>query len=467
MNNQDIDIKNLQFTSEDTGSFFSKTYTEYNWKFTLDGIQRSITLYHSKILGRRTIYLGKQEICRYQRYTYNFKYSFPIDTHNISIIQSDDSYILRIDEVPFNRLLNEQKLRRFNIIKETFLEKEQMKKDKKKRDREIRKFRTFNKNGGIPISLRTNNQRNIYRTNIYSSNREIEENLNIENENDINTSSKRNNNDVINNFENGEKGVENENKKVIFLNPEQYDYYYDEEYSDDISNKAIDGGDSDKDEDEDDNEETDDKTIQESFRPPEDDIFKTGNDYNDDDNDNDNEPEDFEENNIKNDDNNIDNNIDKDKEENEEQKNEVGEEDEKDEKDKGKQNINNYNKIINELQPIKSKKKEKHLKKIKIDSKKDKKKIKNKNNDINNIENNINNDYNYNNNNDNNINNENNNIDLLGEEIYNSSRDKDLYNNVDNNLNINYLLSQGKQNYSDYKSNNPSNPFEDESIKTN
>ena len=35
-------------------------------------------------------------------------------------------------------------------------------------------------------------------------------------------------------------------------------------------------------------------------------------------------------------------------------------------------------------------------------------------------------------------------IDLLGEEIYNSSRDKDKYNNnnIDNNFNINYFISQ-------------------------
>ena len=227
----DIDIKNLQFISEDTGYFFSKTFTEYNWKFVLDGIQRSITLNHSKILGRRTIFLGNQEICRYQRYTYNFQFSFPIDVHNISIIQNDDSYTLKIDGIPFNRLLNEQKLRRFNIIKETFLEKEQMKKDKRKKDREIRKFRTFNKNGGIPISLRSNDRRNIYKTNIYSSNRQIEENLNIENENEINTSSKKNNNnDIINNNidndndnDNEEKETQNEEEhKVIVLNPEQY-----------------------------------------------------------------------------------------------------------------------------------------------------------------------------------------------------------------------------------------------------
>ena len=224
MNNQGIDIKNLQFTSEDTGSFFSKTYTEYKWKFVLDGIQRSISLYHSKILGKRTIYLGKQEIQKYQRYTYNFQYSFSLETHIISIIQNDDTYILKIDEIPFNKLLNEQKLRRFNIIKETFLEK--AKKENKKRDREIRKFRTFNRGSAcIPISRRNDEQNNIYKTNIYTSFRDIEYKINNDNESEINTSS--NNND-INNINNESK----KEQKEINLNQE---YYYDEETSDDLS----------------------------------------------------------------------------------------------------------------------------------------------------------------------------------------------------------------------------------------
>ena len=443
MENQELDIKNLQFTSEDTGSFFSKTYTEYNWKFILDGVHRSITLNHSKILGRRTIFLGNQEICRYQKYTYNFHYSFPIEVHTISITQSDDSYILKIDEIPFNRLLNEQKLRRFNIIKETFLEKERERKDKKKKEREIRKFRTFNRgSAGIPISRRTDDQRNKYNTSIYSSNRYNEENLNIDNENSINTSSNRN--DIINsNINNEEKKKENE----IILNQEQYDYYYEDEMSEDLSNKAIDGGDSDRDEDEDENGNEDndeDKTIQESFRPPEDDYF-----YND-------EYEEEREDDEKNI-NNI-NNI--------EDKREEEEEDDIKEKEKKNNNIANYNNINNELQPIKSNKKESHLKKIKIKSKKNKffenkvkENEKNNNDNIINEKNNIDNE--------NNINNENNHFDLLGEEIYNSSRDKDLYNNnVNNNLNINYLISQKEKNFNDYKSNNPSNPFEDDSINT-
>ena len=159
MENHDIDIRNLQFTSEDTGSFFSKTYSEYNWKFVLDGVKRSVSLYHSKILGRRTIYLGNQEICRYQRYTYNFQYSFPIEAHNISIVQNEDSYILKIDEVPFNKLLNEQKLRRFNIIKDTFLVQEKPKKSKSKVNG-IKKYLTYNRvSAGIPISRRSEDKK--------------------------------------------------------------------------------------------------------------------------------------------------------------------------------------------------------------------------------------------------------------------------------------------------------------------
>ena len=470
MENQELDIKNLQFTSEDTGSFFSKTYTEYNWKFSLDGIQRSIKLNHSKILGRRTIFLGNQEICRYQRYTYNFHYSFPIEVHTISITQNEDTYILKIDDIPFNRLLNEQKLRRFNIIKETFLEKS--KKPQRKKDKEIRKFRTFNRgSSSIPISRRSEDQR--YRTDIYSTNRNIEEQLNIDNENNIDTSTNKNN---IDNDNNDDKINNNENlhQNDIILNQEQYfDYYNDGESSDDLSNKAIDGGDSNKDEDEDENEDNDDdKTIKESFRPPDDDLFNNENHFEE----NEEEFDENEENNIE-EENNINNN------DNEEYNiiNKRDEDDEEEEigKDKDKNNIINYNKINNELQPIKPNKKEKKLNKIKIDSKKDIKKHKKKlKENISNIdnENNINNDnniYNINNeNNINNINNDNNHIDLLGEEIYNSSRDKDLYNNninnnINNNLNINYLLYQKQQKYIDYKSNNPSNPFEDDSIKTN
>ena len=427
MENPDLDIKNLDFTSEDTGYFYPKTYTEYNWKFNLDGINRNISLYHSKILGRRTIYLGNREICRYQRYTYNFHYSFSIDVHTISITQGDDTYILKIDGIPFNKLLNEQKLSRFNIIREIFSDK-----NDKNIKLGIKPLMTYKgARGNMVISNRTgNSKRDFYKTNIYSSKREndIENDKNI-----INTSSKRTDNTIDTN-----------------INSDYYYSYnnYDEESSENLSNKAIDGGDSqrDEDDDEDNNQVDEDNNIKENNL--DDDLFKTGNDFEDNNIDDENEEE-IEEEKLDEDDNKGKDNIN-----NIENKNDKDDSsDEEDDEEKNKINTN-FNNINNELMPIKSKKEKKENKEKKIkknsNNKKQKKEKKKKSNNYNYDEDdiyNINNEDNIDNenilDNENNINNENH-IDLLGEEIYNSSRDKDKYNNnnIDNNFNINYFISQ-------------------------
>ena len=259
--NADLDIKNLEFTSEDTGYIYTKTYSEYKWKFTLDGIIRNISLYHSKILGRRTIYLGNREICRYQRYTYNFHYSFPIEIHTISITQSEDSYILKIDGIPFNKLLNEQKLNRFNIIRDIFSDK-----NNKINKKNIKPLLTYKGGrGNIVISNRNDiSKRDIYKTNINSAYREndIENDKNI-----INTSSKR-----------ADNTLQNSNINSEYYNYDDYNY---EEASEDLSNKAIDGGDSqrdEEDEDEDEKENEENNIVKENNNLN--DIFQTNNNFN-------------------------------------------------------------------------------------------------------------------------------------------------------------------------------------------
>ena len=432
MENQDIDIKNLEFTSEDTGYFLTKTYSEYKWKFILDGINREISLYHSKILGRRTIYLGNREICRYQRYTYNFKYSFPIDVHTISISQSEDTYILKIDGIPFNKLLNEQKLRRFNIIREIFADKN----DKNKKLK-IKPLMTYKGGrGNIKISNRTDSRRDFYKTNIYSANREndIENDKNI-----INTSTKRTNNTFDTNI--------NTNINSDYYNSNYNNY--DEESSENLSNKAIDGGDSQRDEEEEEQDDINNNNSKENnlddelFKIQQDNIFENGNNEEDFDEEIKEEKLDEDDNEDKNNNENINiNNI-----ENKEDKDDSSDEEEEEKEEKNK--INEFNDITNELMPIKSeeKNKEKNNKIPKIKIEKKEKKIKKKNKNYNYDEDdiyNINNENNVDNDNINNINNENH-IDLLGEEIYNSSRDKNNINNIDNidnNFNINYYISQ-------------------------
>ena len=431
--NADLDIKNLEFTSEDTGYIYTKTYSEYKWKFTLDGIIRNISLYHSKILGRRTIYLGNREICRYQRYTYNFHYSFPIDIHTISITQSEDSYILKIDGIPFNKLLNEQKLNRFNIIRDIFSDK-----NNKINKKNIKPLLTYKGGrGNIVISNRNDlSKRDIYKTNINSAYREndIENDKNI-----INTSSKITDNTL-----------QNSNINSEYYNYDDYNY---EEASEDLSNKAIDGGDSQRDEED---EDEDEKENEENNIAKENnnlnDIFQTNNNFNnnnfDDEDEIEEEPEEIEKQEEEDGEIDIKNNNKDEKDEDEsssdEEEQEINTKEKKNEKEK-----ESYNNINNELMPIKFKKNKKENKsKESKETKKEKKKSKN-----NKVLNKDNENYNYDeddiyninndNNNDSNINNENH-IDLLGEEIYNSSRDKDKYinDNINNNFNINEFISQ-------------------------
>ena len=431
--NADLDIKNLEFTSEDTGYIYTKTYSEYKWKFTLDGIIRNISLYHSKILGRRTIYLGNREICRYQRYTYNFHYSFPIDIHTISITQSEDSYILKIDGIPFNKLLNEQKLNRFNIIRDIFSDK-----NNKINKKNIKPLLTYKGGrGNIVISNRNDiSKRDIYKTNINSAYREndIENDKNI-----INTSSKITDNTL-----------QNSNINSEYYNYDDYNY---EEASEDLSNKAIDGGDSqrdEEDEDEDEKENEENNIVKENNTLN--DIFQTNNNFNnnnfEDEDEIEEEPEEIEKQEEEDGEIDIKNNNKDEKDEDEsssdEEEQEINTKEKKNEKEK-----ESYNNINNELMPIKFKKNKKENKsKESKETKKEKKKTKN-----NKVVNKDNENYNYDeddiyninndNNNDSNINNENH-IDLLGEEIYNSSRDKDKYinDNINNNFNINEFISQ-------------------------
>ena len=426
MDNHDLDIKNLHFTSEDTGSLFTKTYSEYKWKFTLDGIVRNLSLYHSKILGRRTIYLGDREICRYQRYTYNFHFSFPLDVHTISITQNEDTYILKIDGVSFNKLLNEQKLNRFNIIREIFSDKNN--KNNKPNIKPLMTYKGGRGNMGISSRIDDSRRDNKYRTGIYNSNRvdEIENDKNV-----INTSTKRTNNNT-----NINTSIENSN------NDYYYDEYnnYNEESSENMSNKAIDGGDSQRDEDEDEDEQEEDNDNKENKLN---DIFQAKNNLEDYENDDDNEDIEEEE----NDEENI-------KEEIKEKRDEDSSSDE--DKEKEKENEDNFININNENIPIKSNKDKKEKKEKNKNKSSEKKKIKKKENNKKEKINVKNNDiYNYDEDDIYNINNENNNInnennenheDLLGEEFYNSSRDKDMYNNnnIDNNFNINNFISQQK-----------------------
>ena len=121
MYDDDIKVSNLRYSEEENGTFFSKSKKTYTWKFVLDGIPRVIILEHSRLSGKRLIFLDKKQLVHYMKYTYNFSYSFSIDKHNISIQQVGNGYELRIENIPYQTLINRQKLARYNVIREEYI----------------------------------------------------------------------------------------------------------------------------------------------------------------------------------------------------------------------------------------------------------------------------------------------------------------------------------------------------------
>ena len=120
-NDGDLNVRNLTYTEEDSGIFFASTKKIFTWKFILDGISRTIILEHSRLTGKRKVFLDKKELVHFMKYTYSFSYSFSIDKHNISIQQIGYSYELRIENIPFRNLINKQKLARYNVIREEYI----------------------------------------------------------------------------------------------------------------------------------------------------------------------------------------------------------------------------------------------------------------------------------------------------------------------------------------------------------
>jgi len=257
----DLDIKNLSFSSEDTGYFFAKSKSEYIWKFNLDKTPRKILLEHSRIKGKRIIYLDDKEICKFIKYTYNFTYSFSIDKHIIQINQDGDDYLLKIDGISFKKLENQQKLERYNLIREEYIKEhpvtltkpiEQLvkeKEDAKKRTRieqedVLRRYREqFEINNNINNQFeyggsKTVIDRNKENINLIEENNEEEseeksdnddedddkENKNKDNDNDNEEDEKEedDDNNNINKFNSQSERVVNDNKNHIDLLGEEF-----------------------------------------------------------------------------------------------------------------------------------------------------------------------------------------------------------------------------------------------------
>ena len=101
-----LTISNPRFSNTEMGGFFKESKIQYTWEFVLDNMNRKVELQHSRLKGKRIIFLDGKEILKSNKFTYEFSYSFTIDKHFLSLIQlSATNYDLRIDNIAFNTII--------------------------------------------------------------------------------------------------------------------------------------------------------------------------------------------------------------------------------------------------------------------------------------------------------------------------------------------------------------------------
>lgn len=152
MTDFNINIKNLKFESMEVGRLIKSSKCIYTWEMTLDDAKRKIELIHSRITGKRRIFLDGKTIQEAQKYTYEFTHTFTIGNHYLNLIQiAPDLYELKIDNITFTTLINRQnreKLKKFkseqNQKLETFNKSE--KSDNLKKAHNSNKYQKDSKN---------------------------------------------------------------------------------------------------------------------------------------------------------------------------------------------------------------------------------------------------------------------------------------------------------------------------------
>ena len=133
-----LNIRKLEFFKDEYKNCIFISNIKYTWQFILDNKPRTVILIYTKFFGKRVIYLDNKQIYNSSKYTYNFNFSFPIEFHNITITQKDYFYTLKINNISFSNILNDLKLKKFNILEDTYKEKQKEKKLKKLKKRKNR-----------------------------------------------------------------------------------------------------------------------------------------------------------------------------------------------------------------------------------------------------------------------------------------------------------------------------------------
>ena len=200
----ELDIRNLVFHKNEFTNCFLISCVKYTWKFNLNNKTHIIFLFYIKLFGKRQIFLDNKKIYDKSKFTYNFIFSFPVEYYNITICQKENCYILKINDISFNKILNDLKIKKFNILEDNYKIKQEEKKKKRlqklKNKILLETVKNFGKKQKDVVEINLNNEKNDE-----DDSKTIHQSFEI-NEKDLDTLNK------LNNFNNNKNTKNNNNK---------------------------------------------------------------------------------------------------------------------------------------------------------------------------------------------------------------------------------------------------------------
>ena len=196
----EIDIRNLIFHKIEYTNCFLISCIKYTWKFILNNNSNIIYLFYIKLFGKRQIFIDNKKIYNKRKFTFNFQISFPVEFYNITICQKENCYILKINDISFNKIFNDLKLKKFNILEDNYKIKKEEKKKKRLQKRKNKILLNTIKNFG--------KKKDAYEINLNKENKEEDDSQTVYQSFEINEKDL----DTINKFKNVKiNGTDNNN----------------------------------------------------------------------------------------------------------------------------------------------------------------------------------------------------------------------------------------------------------------
>ena len=113
----------------------------YIWSFILEGKQRKIEFWDSKISGKKRLTADSKELLNDKIKSDNFSYSFKIERHFFTILKSKDDFELKVDNLFFIDIMNDERCGKLEKMRNMLKNKEKMEEiqNNKKQKRNIEK----------------------------------------------------------------------------------------------------------------------------------------------------------------------------------------------------------------------------------------------------------------------------------------------------------------------------------------